>query len=52
MTHRGGKEALERRRGIEEDERQSMVVRLAAWWRRSNLVKLVVLRKGNHLGEA
>ena len=29
-----------------------MVARLAARWRRSNLVILVTLRKGNHLGEA
>ena len=29
-----------------------MIVRLAAWWRRSNLVKLAALRKGNHPGEA
>ena len=52
MTRRGGKEALERRSGIGEDKRQPMMVRLAAWWRRSNLMILVALRKGNHLGEA
>ena len=28
------------------------MARLAARWRRSNLVKLVALRKGNHPGEA
>ena len=28
------------------------MVRLAARWRRSNLVILMTLRKGNHLGEA
>ena len=28
------------------------MARLAAWWRRSNLAKLVALRKGNHPGEA
>ena len=51
MTRRGGKEASDRR-GIEEDERQPVMARLAARWRRSNLVKLVALRKGNHPGEA
>ena len=48
----GGKEASERRRGTGEDERQPGMARLAARWRRSNLVKLVALRKGNHPGEA
>ena len=52
MTRRGGREALERRSGIGEDERQPVMARLAAWWRRSNLVRLVALRKGNHPGEA
>ena len=52
MTRRGGREASERRRGIGEDERQPVMARLAARWRRSNLVKLVALRKGNHPGEA
>ena len=52
VTRRGGKKASERRRGIWEDERQPVMARLAARWRRSNLVKLVVLRKGNHPGEA
>ena len=52
MTRRGGKEASERRSGIGEEERQPVMVRLAARWRRSNLVILVTLRKANHLGEA
>ena len=52
MTRRGGKEASERRRGIGDDERQPVKARLAARWRRSNLVLLVALRKGNHPGEA
>ena len=52
MTRRGGKEASVRGSGIGEDERQLVMVRLAARWRRSNLVKLVTLKKGNHPGEA
>ena len=52
MTHRGGKEASKRSRGIGEDKRQSVMARLAAGWRRFNLVILVMLRKGNHPGEA
>ena len=52
MTRRGGREASESSRGIGEDERQLVMARLAAWWRRSNLVRLVALRKGNHLGKA
>ena len=52
MTRRGGREASERRRAIGEDERQPVMARLAARWRRSNLVILVALRKGNHPGEA
>ena len=52
MTRRGGRDALERRSGIGEVKRQPMMVRLAIWWRRSNLVILVTLKKGNHLGEA
>ena len=39
-------------RGIGEDERQPVMARLAARWRRSNLVKLIALRKENHPGEA
>ena len=52
MTRRGGKEASVRRRGIREDERQPVMARLAARWRRSNLVILVMLKKRNHPGEA
>ena len=51
MTRRGDKEASERRRGIREDERQPVMARLAARWRRSNSVILVALRKGNYPGE-
>ena len=51
MTRRGGREASERS-GIGEDERQPVMARLAARWRRSNLVILVTLNKGNHPGEA
>ena len=51
MIRRGGKEVSERT-GIGKNERQPVMARLAAWWRRSNLVKLVTLRKGNHPGEA
>ena len=47
----GDKEASERR-GIGDDERQPVMARLVARWRRSNLVKLVALRKGNYPGEA
>ena len=39
-------------RGLGEDERQPVMARLAARWRRSNLVTLVALKKGNHPGEA
>ena len=52
MIRREGREELERRSGIREDERQPGMVRLAARWRRSNLVILVTLKKGNHPGEA
>ena len=52
MTRRGGKDASERSRGIGEDKRQLVMAQLAARWRHSNLVRLVALRKGNHLGEA
>ena len=51
MTCRRGKEDSERS-GIREDEKQLVMAQLAAWWRRSNLVILVMLRKGNHSGEA
>ena len=46
-----GKEAFDRR-GIGEDRRQLVMVRLAARWRCFNLVKLVALWKGNHPGVA
>ena len=52
MTRRGGKKASVSRRGIGEDERQPVMARLAAWWRRSNLVRVVALRKGKQPGEA
>ena len=52
MTRRVSKEASERRSGIGEDERQPVMARLTAQWRRSNLVILVTLKKGNHPGEA
>ena len=52
MTCRGSKEASERRSGVGEDERQPEMARLAARWRRSNLVMLVTLRKGNYPGKA
>ena len=52
MTRKGGREASESRNGIGEDERQPVMARVAARWRRSNLVRLVTLRKGNHPGEA
>ena len=52
MTRRGGREALVSSRGIGDYERQPMMARLAARWSRSNLVKLVAIRKGNHPGEA
>ena len=52
MTRRRRKKASERRNGIGEDERQPVMVRLAARWIRSNLVILVALKIGNHPGEA
>ena len=52
MTRRGGREASVSSRGIGDDERQPVMARLAARWRRSNLVTLVALRKGNHPREA
>ena len=52
MTRRRGEEASVSSTGMAEDERQPVMARLAARWRRSNLVKLVALRKGNHPGEA
>ena len=52
VARRGGKEASVSSRRIGDDERQPVMARLAARWRRSNLMKLVALRKGNHSGEA
>ena len=52
VTSRGGREVSERRSGIEENERKSVIARLAAPWRDSNLVIPVKLRKRNHTGEA
>ena len=52
MTRRGGNEASERRSGIGMDEREPVMARIAARWRRSNLVILITLKKGNHPGEA
>ena len=52
MTPSRGRDANEKRSGIGEDDRQPVMVRLAARWRRSDLVKLVALTKGNHPGEA
>ena len=52
VTRRGGREASERRRGIGKDKRQPVMARLAARWRRSNLMELVALKKGNHPDEA
>ena len=51
MARRGGKEVSKRRSGIGEDERQPVIARLAARWRRSNLVILITLKKGIHQGE-
>ena len=52
MTRRGSKEASVRSRGIGKDERQPVMARLAARWRRSNLVISVTLMKGNYQSEA
>ena len=52
MARKGGKEASVRRNEIGEDERKPVMERLPTRWRRSNLVKLETLRKGNHPGEA
>ena len=51
MTRRGSRKVSERRSGTGEDERQSVMARLDARWRRSNWVTSVTLRKGNHPGE-
>ena len=52
MIRRGGRDALGRRSGIGEDERQPVMAQLGARWRRSNLVMSETLTKGNHPGEA
>ena len=52
MSRRGDREASERRSEIGEDERQPETARLATRWRHSNLVILVIFKKGNHPGEA
>ena len=52
MTRSGGKEASESRSGIGEDKMQPDMTRLAAEWRRSPLVILVTLKKGNHPSKA
>ena len=46
MTCREGRETSECKSGIGEDERQLVMVRLAARWRRFNLVILVTHKKG------
>ena len=51
MTRSGGREASERRNGIGKYEKQLVMARLAARWRRSNLMILVTLKKVNHPGE-
>ena len=38
--------------GSQQQQRQPVMARLAARWKHSNLVILVMLRKGNHPGEA
>ena len=52
LTRRGSREASKGRSGSGEDERQPVMARLTALWRRSNLVILVALKKGNHPREA
>ena len=52
MTRRVGKEASVSSKEVGEDERQPVMAQLAYRWRRSNLVMLVTLKKGNHPGEA
>ena len=44
MTRRGDREASKRKSGIGEDERQQVMARLDARWRRSNLVVLATLK--------
>ena len=52
VTRRGGREASEKRSEIGEKEMQPVMAQLATWWRRSNLVILVTLKKGNYPGVA
>ena len=52
MTRRGDRKASKKRIRIEEDERQPVMARLAARWRHSSFVILVMLRKEKHPGEA
>ena len=52
MTRRERRKVSKKRSGIGKDERQPMMVRLAPRWKRSNLMILVMLKKGNHPGEA
>ena len=52
MTRRGGRETSVSSRGIGENERQPVMARLAARWRRSNLMILVAFKKGNLPSEA
>ena len=47
-----GKQTSEKRSGMEEDERQPVMARLAAWFRRSDSVILVMFKRGNHPGKA
>ena len=49
MTRRGGRDASVRRRRI-EDERQLEMAQLDAQCTHSNLVKLVMIQKGNQPG--
>ena len=51
MTRRESRDTSERRNEIVEDERPPVMAGLAARWRRSNLVKMATLRKGDHPGE-
>ena len=52
MTRRRQREASERKSGIGKDERQPVMARLAARFKRSNLMILVTFKEGNHPGEA
>ena len=52
VTRSGDRETSERRRWIGKHEKQPVMARLAARWRRSNLVILVTLKKLYHPDEA